>query len=198
MSVIAVLCLQVNAQSVEPFYIGDRIPDLQLERVMNYKDSNILLSALNKKLIIFDFWSTHCAGCIEAFPKQEALQKSFDGQLQFILVTFEPKEKVDKFLADFENKNNSKLSFPIVYSDSVLYYLFRHRFIPHYAWVSPDGKLFAQTDDKFINSKAIAAAISEISRRQADMEQSGFPKNMWQFPKLPAELQTLLKLNQIN
>jgi len=113
--------LAFNAQSpkieIPPFDICDRIPDLALTPVINYKDSVASLSSFGNKLIILDFWTTHCGSCITKFPQEEAFQKANKGRLQFSLVTFEGTPKVYKFFHTWDSTYHMHLSMPIVTHD---------------------------------------------------------------------------------
>src|SRR5258705_5959636 len=55
--------------------IGDKVPDIVFENVLNYKNKKAKLSDFKGKLVILDIWSVGCISCIESFPKLEALQK---------------------------------------------------------------------------------------------------------------------------
>lgn len=161
----ALLLSNVQAQkiSIKPFYIGDRIPDLPLNRIINYKDSTATLSSFGDKLIILDFWGIHCSSCIEMFSFEDSIQQALNDKLQFILVTLDPKEKVIQFFNRWDSVHHIKFSLPVVCSDSVLCYLFRHHSVPHYAWLSPDGSLLAQTENKyFLNAATIEQAMNPV------------------------------------
>ena len=43
---------------------GDKLPDIELSGIKNFPNSSIHLSDLNDKVLILDFWATHCAACI--------------------------------------------------------------------------------------------------------------------------------------
>lgn len=191
----ALLLLNVQAQEIEPFFIGDRIPDLTLHRIINYKDTLATLSSFGDKLIILDFWGIHCSSCIEQFPKEDSLQNIFKDKLQFILVCTDPREKVIVFLKQYNKTHQTSLSMPIIYGDSILYYLFPHHFIPHYTWIAPDGELTAQTDKDFINASIISVITTAVKKKQYEMRQSGFPDNMLHFPQTAQLLKEAIEDN---
>lgn len=202
LGVMAGLCLYTNSfaqkTTIEPFYIGDRVPDLPLNRIINYKDSAASLSSFGEKLIILDFWSTHCASCIAMLPMEDSLQQAMNDKLQFILVTIDPKEKVASFLKRWENLHQAKLSMPIVCSDSVLSYLFRHHSVPHYAWLAPDGSLLAQTSgEHFINATSIQQLLLPVLQSIEQRHKDGFPPNMTSYPPVPSVLLKMLKRNKL-
>ena len=66
--------------------VGDSFPDIPLGKVLNNKTNKVRFSDFNNKLVILDFWNTHCSSCIAAFPKMEELQRHFGNKIQIILV----------------------------------------------------------------------------------------------------------------
>lgn len=192
----AMLAMSAQSQkiSIKPFDINDRIPDLPLTNVINYQDTVASLSSFSNKLIILDFWATHCGPCIAMFPKEEALQKANAGKIQFILVTFDGTEKVNKFFHTWDSTHNMHLSMPIVTHDRLLRRLFKFKYIPHYVWISPNGKVWAQTSDKFINQATITDILSQIDSEHARMKKQNWPTNMYGFPKPKFDFLKILKI----
>lgn len=187
----------ITKLSIEPFYIGDRIPDLPLLRIINYKDSVTTLSSFGDKLIILDFWSIHCRACIEKFPFIDSIQQANKARLQFILVTFDPREKVVPFLRRYDSLNHTRFSLPIVCGDGVLIYLFRHYAVPHYALIAPDGRLLAQSHTDFMNPATIDYITNSVLQSQAGMRKDHFPKAMYSFPSAPQNLLGAFKRNSV-
>lgn len=194
---MALLCIYINGfgQKIDiaPFFINDRIPDLPLNNIINYKDSSATLSSFGHKLIILDFWATHCGPCIAMFPKEDSLQKEFEGKIQFVLVTFDEKKTVQKFFHNWDSANDIHLSMPIVTTDRLLRKLFRFQFIPHYVWISPDGTLMAQTSETFINRESINNVLQDISKTETRMKNEHWPKDMYGFPKPDIDFGQVLK-----
>ncbi len=186
--VLAVLCLAGTGfgqkENVEPFYIGDRIPDLPLNRIINYKDSSATLSSFGEKLIILDFWGIHCGSCIQMFPFEDSVQQAFNDKLQIILVTSDPKEKVIAFFKKWDSAHHSHFQMPIVCEDSVLSKLFRLNTIPHYVWISPEGSLLGQTENKyFMDAAIIKHVMNTILQTIKEMQAKKYPKSLTQFRK---------------
>ena len=68
-AVIALFCISmasVYAQTneIKPLTIGDKVPDVEFENVINYSDKKVRLSDFKGKLMILDFWATWCTSCI--------------------------------------------------------------------------------------------------------------------------------------
>jgi len=195
----ALLLANAHSQKIEikPFFIGDRVPDLPLHRIINYKDTSATLSSFGDKLIILDFWDIHCSSCIEMFPFEDSLQQALNNKLQFILVTLDPKAKVVSFFQRWDSIHHIKFSLPVVCSDSVLCYLFRHHSVPHYAWLSPDGSLLAQTENKyFLNTATIEQVMDPVLQIIDEMRKEHFPDEMIHYPKPPAAILKAVEANR--
>lgn len=184
---MALLCIYATSfgQSIkiEPYYIGDRVPDIPLYKIVNYKDTTATLSSFGHKLIILDFWGTHCGSCIKMFPAEDSLQQQFKDNVQFILVTSDDSTEVSDFLIRY-NKTHVKLSLPIVTSDILISQMFRHTFVPHYVWLAPDGGLLAQTLATMINTETLLSVISGIRQREEDLRSDHYPETYFHFPAL--------------
>lgn len=200
--VVAILCLphRVIAQNLEivPFQIGERVPDLPLKNMINYKDSAATLSSFGDKLIILDFWHTRCGTCIALFPLEDSLQKRFSKQLQFILVTAENKNVTGSFLDNWNRKHHDSLTIPVIAEDILLNKMFRHRYNPHYVWIASDGRLLAQTGEEFVNESIISQVIKSIADKQSYLKNKTFlPPEYYHFPAL-SEVQQLFIQNYQN
>lgn len=204
--VLGLLCLSgsgfgqkidIPKMDVKPFYIGDRIPDLPLNRIINYKDSSATLSSFGDKLIILDFWSIHCSSCIEQFPKEDSLQHILGDKLQFILLTLDPKEKVTSFLKHFDSSYHTKFSLPIIYSDSTICCLFRHHAVPHYVWLAPNGAFLAQTEQQFITPQIVEQVSNRVVGLQKQMRKEHFSEVMLTYPPPDKKLTEAIHQNKI-
>lgn len=54
------------------------------------------------KPTIVNFWHTACGPCIEEMPILNEIKKEYGNKVNFVAITFETKEKVEKFLAKRE------------------------------------------------------------------------------------------------
>ncbi|ANI88854.1 hypothetical protein A9P82_05850 [Arachidicoccus ginsenosidimutans] len=189
----AFLCLYLSAiaQSNRPFYTGERVPDITLHHIINYKNSSAALSSFGHKLIILDFWGIHCGSCIAMFPLEDSLQKAFGKNVQFILVTSDSLNKTLAFIQQWKQKHHSGFSPPIVTEDHLLRKLFWHYYVPHYAWLAPDGSLLAQTLDNFINAEVIKNMLLSIQKNEQHLKDERAPSDAFGF-KEPTQKQTNL------
>ncbi|MBB5644902.1 TlpA family protein disulfide reductase [Pedobacter cryoconitis] len=163
---MATLCLFFSApsqaQSVtttfKPVKIGGRIPDVALTNVYNYEITKTNLSDFKAKLIILDFWATSCTSCLANFPKTEELQRRYEGEVQFIKVTYQPKAEILPFLDELHKTDPSAI--PVVTDDSALHQLFPHINLPHYVWLDQTGKVVATTTIEELTAENIDHFLS--------------------------------------
>jgi thiol-disulfide isomerase/thioredoxin len=154
------MCFQYRAysQNLNPLRIGDTVPDLEMQNIVNYRTAKARLSDFKGKLLILDFWGTWCAPCIGAFPKLDSLQRKFKDEIEILPVTAESKSTVSDFLAKMNKiKNWSPHS---VTDDRILGRLFPHIYLPHYVWINQSGKVVAITESTEVNANNIHAMLN--------------------------------------
>lgn len=145
-----------------PLSIGDQVPDIKFEQMINYPTSTAKLSDFKGKLVILDFWGTWCTSCLHGFPNLDSLQLVFRDQMQVILVngkaTGDDSLKVSNFFRKWATRTGKALELPSVVNDTEAWDLFQPKLVPHYAWISPEGKLIAITS----STPVVAANIQSI------------------------------------
>jgi thiol-disulfide isomerase/thioredoxin len=164
--VMALLCLffEVRAQvsvPVQSLHIGDQVPDITIDNLLNYPKQSAKLSDFRGKLVILDFWATWCAPCVTMIPKMDALQKKFADQVQFIAVTYQSLKEVQAFEASYQKQQKVKLAITEAVSDTALHKLFPHATIPHYVWIDGSGRLVAITEFDQVNEANITKTLAE-------------------------------------
>jgi len=132
--------------AIKKLKIGDKVPDIEFAKLLNYNQRNAKLSDFKNKWVLLDFWATNCTACLQGFPKMAELQKKFNTKIQVLLVNT-TKSDSEKKLLDFFAKRKNKPGFglPTVIEDSTLSRFFPHETIPHCVWISPDRILRAIT-----------------------------------------------------
>ncbi|GEP97604.1 hypothetical protein CCY01nite_38640 [Chitinophaga cymbidii] len=142
--------------------VGDQVPDLELGHLANYPHDNVRISSFRGKIILLDFWSTGCTGCMAAFPKMEALQHQFRENLQVILVN--PWQTDEKIKSTMEQRNYTARyrlsSLPAINGDSTLVTLFPTRTVPHHVWIDQEGKVIAITGGYNATEENVKALIN--------------------------------------
>ena len=170
--VLAALCLFLSIATqaqTAALKIGDTVPDITINNIINYKNSSAKLSDFKGKLLILDFWATWCAPCIGMIPRMDSLQKAFEGQVVFLPVTYQAANVVEPFLAKLQEKKPFNL--PDVIGDKVLHAMFPHRSLPHYVWISPEGKVLAITSYDQVTTERIKGAIAGKSQQLITKEE---------------------------
>lgn len=141
MKLILITALLLNhlchAQPKKYLAVNDPFPPAFLPQVLG-KDKGIDLNDYKGKLLIIDFWGLGCISCIASFPKLDSLQQQFSDRLQILLVTRDPRSKVEAF---FARKKIKQPSIPIVVEDTVLSSLFYFEGVPHLVWINEKGKV---------------------------------------------------------
>jgi len=128
--------------------IGDKVPELLFNNVINYPFKKVSSSDFIGKLIILDFWSRGCGVCLEQMPHLDSLQRKFEGKIQILLVNPHDREEstVITHLKSREKLTGYYPGLPIPLFDVYLKDFFPHQTIPHVIWINKEGKLIHVTD----------------------------------------------------
>jgi thiol-disulfide isomerase/thioredoxin len=146
-------------QSIKPLTIGDKVPDLTIKNIINYKSSSAKISDFKGKLLIIDFWESSCASCIRELPKIESLQKKFKDQIQVLTITsLGTQEQTINMLQRIPVTRNFKL--PIALNNNLLRKYFPFDFISHVIWIDGNGTVRAITGTDYIDEKNITSILN--------------------------------------
>lgn len=137
--------------------VGDILPDVTIDKIINSKNSNIKISAFKDRLLIIDFWSTNCSGCIEALPKFDVLQNHFGDLIKILPVTTEARLLAANFWK--KNKYTKNLNLSSVVEDQVLSAYFPHKSIPHEVWIYK-GKVVGITSSDYVDTYHINQVLN--------------------------------------
>lgn len=141
--------------------IGDTIPDVYLGKTVQ---DNIPLGSIRNfkgRMILLDFWTTGCVGCIHGMPKVDTLQQVFGDNIKAIIVCNKKRVEVEQL---FKAVRRSYPQTPIVLEDSVLNAWFPHKTVPHHVWIDGQGVIRYITYDwnatvenvrKFLNGETL-------------------------------------------
>ena len=150
------LSLKVWSQEIKPLSVGDKMPAINIINILNYPALHSNLSAFNDRLVILDFMASNCSSCLKILPHFDSLQKSYGNKLQIILVTYEKKEKVKRFL-----QNHPDVKLPIAGEDTLLTKYFPHTFISHEVWIQ-DSVVKAITYPEYVTATNIATVLAKL------------------------------------
>ncbi|MCS3871221.1 thiol-disulfide isomerase/thioredoxin [Chryseobacterium ginsenosidimutans] len=79
--------------------IGKHFP---IENYKNQENSNFNVDDLKGKMSFINFWSTTCEPCITELPYLNKMKETLGNKANFIAITQDNKDKVEKFLAKRE------------------------------------------------------------------------------------------------
>ncbi|UOE49170.1 TlpA family protein disulfide reductase [Mucilaginibacter sp. SMC90] len=161
--VLATLCLffQVEAQdkfTISSLKIGDQVPNLSINGIINYPAQTAKISDFKNKLLILDFMNTYCGSCIEALPRLDSLQRQYAGKIQIFIVIDESIARVRAFLKNNPIAKNIKPS--IIVGDKTLSRLFPHQYVSHEVWIN-NGTVRAITTAQYVQSKNIEEILKQ-------------------------------------
>ena len=143
----------------QPLGIGERLPDIVLKHVLNYRDSTITVSEQTGIPLLFDFFSTWCGACRAGLPRLDSLQKKFKDRLQIIVVSPEPTAKIEEYLK--KDPVARTLTLPFVTADTLLMQYFPHNLWPHEVWIDRSKNVRAITSAYYITAANVNALIHD-------------------------------------
>lgn len=135
---------------------GSSFPKELLVKLIRQNDYAMTMTDLQGKLIILDFWSTHCGGCIAKIPEINELQFAHKDKVQFVMIN---PETVNATKAFFEKRKNFRpvSSIPLLSADTVFAKLFPHDGVPMHVWIDSSGAIL-----KITNGTLNAAILSSF------------------------------------
>src|SRR4051812_18728652 len=161
------LCLVTGraqtAPVLKPLSIGDIIPNIVFNNILNASYNSTSVDAHADNLLLLDFWATNCSSCIKEFPKLDSLQAMFNGRMHILLVN-EPgsgdsQKMIESFLDRKRNPAGKRYGLPIVFNDNSLARLFPHNSMPHTVWIYK-AKFYAVTEADEFNVANIEAVFA--------------------------------------
>ncbi len=178
---IAFSHLSTNGQQkVEPLTVGDRLPDLAFNQLINYSKASLKFSDFKNKGIILDFWATWCAPCLKQFPTLDSLQSKFEKDIKIISVTSDIRPAVERAYEVLKTQTGMKLT-PSIIFDTTLRKLFPNRIIPHYVWIGKDRIIKSITGAEELTSKNLEDLINDrpllVKQKVDDMTTEEFDYN---------------------
>ncbi len=142
LSATLLICNTFYCQS-EALKIGEHLPNLRFNEVLNYKGGSFTISDLKKKLIILRFWNTYCKVCITGLPLVDSIQQKYPDDLAIIQVSNVSSDSIVRFF-----KKRHTLQFPssiLVNGDTTLSRFFPHTSEPFHVWLDSTGRVLSST-----------------------------------------------------
>lgn len=147
---------QTNDVFIKRIDTGQMAPAYTLTNLVNYPKENVKLTDFEGKILILDFWTLGCAGCIESWPKLMELQEKFKDKIQIVLVNvYENQQKVKEFIKRQEKIRNYKMTLPVACGDKQLKGLFPHQLVPHVVFIDQKKRVKYITSSMFFHEETI-------------------------------------------
>ena len=127
-----------GSNPIVPIDPGQTLPEsmwevpLKVTRHPKGKEQVSLNDFRDKKLIILDFWATWCSPCVAMIPKNEALKKKYEKDLEIIMITDQAEDIVKPFLGRVEQQDKLQHIWTI-YGKHDFHQIFKYRTMPHAA-----------------------------------------------------------------
>jgi thiol-disulfide isomerase/thioredoxin len=153
--------------------IGDKVPDAQIAKIINYPKKTAALSDFKGKALILDFWGVWCTSCIMNFPKVDSLKKEFSKDIEILAVTSGTEKSVVPLLNRIEKIKGLKVS--SVIEDTILSSLFPYRYVPQYVWIDAQGIVRQVTGTDELTAANIQSFVSG-SKLQMEKKVDNFIK----------------------
>src|SRR5437868_5246081 len=138
MLLLCPLCIRAQSANLQPIKVGDKLPNISVMQMMNYKLPKVSLEQFKGKKLILDFWASWCGGCAKKFPILDSMQRQYQDSLQVLLVSCanarDSRKKIGNFFEQQKISAGKPLILPTVVDDIDLDQLFPHQYIPHYVW----------------------------------------------------------------
>lgn len=155
---LLLLCTYAGkAQPLYPLSIGEKMPMVKINQVINHSATSINVSTLKGKLILLDFMYTTCGSCLRSLAGMDSLQQQFAGKMQVLAVSPQSLSTLTQFLK--KSAIGRQLRMPFVATDTLLSKLFPHEFVSHVAWIGADGTVKAITGADYVNAENISKIL---------------------------------------
>jgi len=157
---LLVMWSPARGQAARPLQVGDRLPDVRLNGIMDYTTPTVSLSDFRGKLLILDFWASWCGPCVKMLPVLDSLQRQFDGKVQILSVTYQSEKEIRSFFSKYDRRNPKRIGVPGVTGDTTLSRLFEYNAVPHYVWIDGSGVIRAITGMQELTGGNITKMLS--------------------------------------
>jgi thiol-disulfide isomerase/thioredoxin len=160
---ISLLCSATYSQGqktdISGLKVGDKIPDVVLSQIINYKSASASLKTmLGDRYLIIDFFATWCVPCVRALPELQSLQKKYRDKLLILPVSEEPETVIRPFLKKHSELDNT-LSF--VVNDKNVKKIFPHYILPNEVWIDKNGIVKAISAGGYVDAAHIEDFIND-------------------------------------
>ncbi len=158
---LALLLIANTAWAQKEYTVGDTLPQLTWNNVLNYKWGSISTTSFKNDLLIIDFWATWCSSCIKGLSKLDSLRREFNFNVLLVnpAISGDDEQKINSFLEKRRSKG-TPVRYPTLFKDSLLASMFPFNAVPHYIWLNKDRKILAITGAESVTAVNIRKALS--------------------------------------
>lgn len=158
---ICALSAQTPSTPIKELKVGDTIPDLVVQNIIQSDDKQVKMSDMYKDgLLLIDFWATWCAPCIKLMIQMDTLKKQFPN-FHSLSVTYQDSLEVKRFLDLPSNSDINTERLTIVTNDTLLKQYLPHRSLPHSVWIDSMGVIKAITYGRSVTANRIKEFLAE-------------------------------------
>lgn len=143
----------------QPVPVGTPLPTLMAEGWLNVEGATPGPQSLSGKVVLVDFWGTHCPPCRASMPKLSKLYREYQPMgVEFLGLTGEPSgylPEIKSFLGSVDD-----VTWPIGYGAGPTMDMLSIRLLPTYVVFSASGKAVWSGHDLNRMQKALDQALA--------------------------------------
>ena len=158
LALIALLSAAASSPAAAPPKVGDPVPPLGVETLLNAPDGAAVdfEGDLKGKVVVLEFWATWCGPCVSAIPHMNELTEQFaDKDVRFVWITAEGSDVIEPFL-----KQRPIAGWVGLDPDHSAAQTFAVRGIPRTIVVGRDGKVAADTYPTMLKAEHLEQALA--------------------------------------
>jgi thiol-disulfide isomerase/thioredoxin len=150
-----------NKQKIVPILVGQKTPNLPFGEFFGESNlKNLSLGSLKGKLVILDFWNTHCGPCVAAMPKLDSIQKEYGDKIQIITITGDKRLWVEKLVNRLWPNELMLKNLPFLVNDSIFSRYYPSTSVPEEVWITGDGIIRAITEGDVVTRENVERMLS--------------------------------------
>ena len=131
--------------------IGDEAPSINK---MDLEGNQVNLDSLTSKVILLNFWSKGCSGCIYEMPMMNQLYEEYSSKgILFYSIYRDSESSLEKYFTKGDNKLFGKnfVKFPIIADAKDVTQDYKIQFYPFTYIINPEGKIAKFTSSVTLN-----------------------------------------------
>lgn len=180
---LSINTLHAQQPALKPLSIGDTVPQVKIDSIINYAGSSDHLAGFQGDLLLLDFWSTWCSACIRSFPKMDSLKRKYKN-LQIVLVnaqsrtTNDNRPKIERTLNTLNQRTGANISLPVIYDNEQLDSLFPVLYVPQVVWIQKNKVIAVTGSDQVTAANIEKALVGDTINVHMKKDQFSFDKNI--------------------